>query len=104
MSGDFLMFLLGAAVSGAAVWWFASQRTADLLRQSRVIMNREIIYWQERAERATAEAQRLAHEKELWSAGCKQGREDVISIMPLLVAAQQRPTEYPAAADGRESG
>jgi predicted nucleic acid-binding Zn-ribbon protein len=99
-----LWFLLGAAISGAVVWWFASQRTADLLRQNRLMMNREIIYWQERAERATAEMQRLANEKESWSAGCKQGREDVISIVPLLVAAQQRPPEFPAAAQGRESG
>jgi hypothetical protein len=67
-------------------------------------MHREIVQWQERAERANAEAQRLAREAESWSAGCKQGREDVISIMPLLVAAQQRPPEYPAAADGCESG
>lgn len=104
MTTQILMFVFGATVSGVAVWWFASQHTADLLRQSRVIMNREIIYWRELAERATAETQRLTREKESWSAGCKQGREDVISIMPLLVAAQQRPTEFPVAADGRESG
>jgi chemotaxis methyl-accepting protein methylase len=97
-----LPFLMGVTLGGAVVWWLSSQRTTDLLTQNRVAMHREIRHWQEAAERANAEAQRLAREAESWSAGCKQGREDVISIVPLLVAAQQRPADSPAAANGRE--
>jgi hypothetical protein len=36
---------------------------------------------------------RAAREAEAFRAGCKHGREDVISIMPLLVAAQQNPAD-----------
>jgi gas vesicle protein len=99
-------FVLGAAVGGIAAWWFASQRAAELLTQTRIVMQREIRHWQETAARANSEVERLAREMESWSAGCKQGREDVISIMPLLVAAQQQRHSdgVPPAAGARESG
>jgi gas vesicle protein len=94
-----LAFLLGAALGGAVAWWFASQRAAEMLMQARAVMRREIRHWQEAAARANSEVERLAREAESWSAGHQQGREDVISIVPLLVAAQQRPVEQPPAAD-----
>jgi hypothetical protein len=58
-------------------------------------MAREVRHWQEAAARATAEAARVVREAEAFKDGCKHGREDVISIMPLLMAAQQRPGEEP---------
>ena len=95
----FLAFLIGAVLSGAVSWWLASQRAAEMLMQARAAMHREIRHWQEAAGRANSEVERLAREAESWSAGCRQGREDVISIVPLLVAAQQRQMENPPAAD-----
>jgi predicted nucleic acid-binding Zn-ribbon protein len=94
-----LMFLLGAGAGGGAAWWLASQRAAEMLMQARAAMHREIRHWQEAAARANSEVERLAREAQSWSAGHQQGREDVISIVPLLVAAQQRPVEQPPAAD-----
>ena len=61
-------------------------------------MRKELVHWREAAERATTEAARVAREAEAFKAGCKRGREDVMSIMPLLVAAQARP------ADGDRTG
>lgn len=98
-----LTFLIGAAIGGAAAWWFASQRAAEILMQARTAMHREIRHWQQAAARANSEVQRLAREAESWSAGCRQGREDVISIMPLLVAAQQQPAQSPPAAGASET-
>jgi hypothetical protein len=98
-----LGLLVGAILSGTIAWWYASQRAAEESMQTRVAMQRELRHWQEAAERANAEAERLAREIESWSAGCKQGREDVISIMPLLMAAQQRQGDLPPAVDGRET-
>jgi len=63
------------------------------LTQARAEMRREVTHWQEAAARATAEAARVAREAEAFKAGCIHGREDVISIMPLLVAAQQGPAD-----------
>src|ERR1022692_600105 len=46
----------------------------------------------------------LAYDTAAWAAGCKQGREDVMMIMPLLVAAHQRLMERQrAAADMADS-
>jgi hypothetical protein len=87
-----------AAVGGPAISWRATrarsraQMRRDLAR-ARAEMRMEVKHWQEAAARATAEAARIAREAEAFQAGCKHGREDVISIMPLLVAAQQGPAD-----------
>ncbi len=97
------LVLLAAALGGAAGWWLATQRAAAWLSRERASMRRQVHQWQEATERARAEVARLAREKETWAAGCKQGREDVISIMPLLIAAQQQPPGLPrAAAEGND--
>jgi hypothetical protein len=71
-----------------------SQARAETRRQlarARADMLREVKHWQEAAARATAEAARIAREADAFKAGCQSGREDVISIVPLLMAAQQNP-------------
>lgn len=95
----FLVFVFGIMLGGAVAWWLASQHASSLLARNGAAMRREVRYWQEAAARANREVRRLAREAESWSAGCKQGREDVISIVPLLMAAQQRGGGGEAAAD-----
>ena len=76
---------------GAAIGWrFGSRRSASrALAQAQQQMRREIRYWQEAAERSKVRADLLAQENEAWAAGYRQGREDVITIVP-HIAAQQR--------------
>jgi hypothetical protein len=98
--------MIGVAVGASITWRAARARARAELRQelarTRADMRREVAHWQETAARATAEAARVAREAEAYRAGCKHGREDVISIMPLLVAAQQSPAdEAPASGDMR---
>ena len=68
-----LTLLLGLGVGIAVGRWLATRRAAAAL--------------------AHAEAARVDREAEAYKAGCKDGREDVISIMPLLVAAQVCPAD-----------
>ena len=86
-----------SAVSASIAWVGArSWARAKMRRElawARAEVRREVRHWQEAAARATAEAARVAREAEAFKDGCKYGREDVISIMPLLVAAQQNPAE-----------
>ena len=87
-----------APAISASVAWVAARSWARVkmrseLGRARAHMRREVRHWQEAAARATAEAARVASEAEAFKDGCKHGREDVISIMPLLVAAQQNPAE-----------
>ena len=101
-----LVLVIGAAVGvpigWRAAWHRARARMRQELARARADMGLEVNHWQEAAARATAEAARVAREAEAYKAGCKHGREDVISIMPLLVAAQQRPAQEPRAS-GSES-
>jgi hypothetical protein len=49
----------------------------------------ELKYWQAEAVRAREMVAQLKQERAVWTRAAQQGREDVIAIMPLLVAAQQ---------------
>lgn len=87
---------IGVVVVGPVISWRATRfrARAEMRRHlARVDMRREVNHWQEAAARANAEVARIAREAEAFKAGCQSGREDVISIMPLLVAAQQRPAD-----------
>jgi hypothetical protein len=100
-----LVLLIGVAL-GAPIGLRAarSRARAEMSREVarlRADMRREITHWQEAAARANADAARVAREADAYKAGCKSGREDVISIMPLLVAAQQHPA-HEARASGDE--
>ena len=91
------LIAIGVAVGAPVGWRIAGSKARAQLRRelawARAQMHREVRHWQEAAARATAEAARIAREADAFKDGCKHGREDVISIMPLLVAAQQNPAE-----------
>lgn len=82
-----LLWCLAGAVVG---WGIASVRAAAELTRARERMRREIRAWQDETQRFKIRADRLAQEKESWVAGIKQGRDDVITMVPVLLAAQQR--------------
>lgn len=73
-----------------AGWGVSTVRAATAMSRAREQMRREIRCWQAETERFKASADRLAQERESWTAGLRQGRDDVITIVPLLIAAQQR--------------
>jgi Tfp pilus assembly protein FimV len=74
----------------ATGWRFGSRRsTSQALARAQQQMRQEVRYWQELAERTKVRADQLAQENEAWAAGYRQGREDVITIVP-HIAAQQR--------------
>lgn len=53
-------------------------------------MQEEVDHWQVEAMRARRMVAQLKQEAVVWSRGRQDGREDLIAMMPLLVAAQQR--------------
>jgi hypothetical protein len=82
-----VVWFLTGAIAG---WSVRALRAAATMSRAREQMRREIRCWQAETERFKATADRLAQEKESWTAGVRQGRDDVITIVPLLIAAQQR--------------
>ena len=85
--GPILVWFLAGAIAG---WGVTSIRAAMAWSRAREQMIREIRVWQEETQRFKARADQLAQEKESWVAGVKQGRDDVITMVPMLIAAQQR--------------
>ncbi len=88
----FILILIWILIGAAIGWRFGSRRsTSQALTQARQQMCQEIRYWQEHAERSKVRADLLAQENEAWMAGYKQGREDVITIVPHIAAQQGLP-------------
>jgi hypothetical protein len=83
-------FLAGATAGWTLISLRASRAVSRIRAQMREQTLREIGYWQAETQRYKVVADRLTQEKQSWEAGCRQGRDDVISIVPLLIAAQQR--------------
>jgi hypothetical protein len=83
--------VLGWSLIAAAAGWALTLSWARAeFGRARRAMESEVQHWQAEAIRARELAARLKQEIAMWSKGCQQGREDVIALMPLLVAAQQR--------------
>jgi hypothetical protein len=97
------LLAIGAAVGPVISWQaarsWARAETRRQLARAWADMRREVNQWQQAAARANAETARVTREADAFKAGCQSGREDVISIVPLLVAAQQNP-----AREARASG
>jgi hypothetical protein len=76
----------GVTMAYAAV--LLSRYRAEMTRRE-TQMAREIQHWREQAARARSHAAQVTRDAENWAAGLKQGRDDVISVMPLLIAARE---------------
>jgi hypothetical protein len=76
---------LAAAVACGLTLSWARAATSH----SRKAMQEEIDHWQAEALRARRMVAQLKQEAEMWSRGRRNGREDLIAMMPLLIAAQK---------------
>lgn len=82
--------IFGWSCAAAALSWLVTLAwAAAAFNRHREESRDELTYWQQEAAKARELVTQLRHERAVWARGCKQGREDVMSIMPLLVAAQQ---------------
>ena len=85
-----LMTIAWATIAAVAAWGMTLAHANAAIGRLQAERRKEIKHWQTEAARARAHAAQLAQAAAAWTAGCKQGREDVMTIMPLLVAAHQR--------------
>jgi hypothetical protein len=76
-------------------------RLRDEIGRIDQMARREIQHWKDEAARARSHAAQLARDSESWAAGHKQGRDDVITVVPLLIAAQEH---HPAGGAGGQHG
>jgi hypothetical protein len=77
-------------VAAVTAWGITLSWAKAALAQSRTMLEEDIRYWHAEAIKARELAAQLKREIATWSQGCQQGRNDVIAIVPLLIAAQER--------------
>jgi hypothetical protein len=79
------------SLTAAGLAWGLTLSWARLAAaRCRAVMQEEIDHWQAEAMRARRTVAQLRQEAVVWSRGRQNGREDLIALMPLLVAAQER--------------
>ena len=82
--------VIGWSVTAAALAWGLTLSWAGMaMARCRAAMQDEIDHWQGEAIRTSRMVAQLKQEAVAWSRGRQDGREDLIAMMPLLVAAQQ---------------
>lgn len=83
--------VIGWSVTAAALAWGLTVSWASMaMARCRAVMQDEIDHWQLEAMRARRMVAQLRQEAVVWSRGRQDGREDLMALMPLLVAVQQR--------------
>ena len=90
-----ILMIMAAVIAWGCTMVFAATRHSrlrDEIGRIDQMARREIQHWKEEAARARSHAAQLARDSETWAAGHKQGRDDVITVVPLLIAAQENHT------------
>jgi hypothetical protein len=99
-------------VAAVTAWGLTLAHATSAISALDASRRREIQYWKDETARARAHAAQVSQDAAAWAAGNKRGRDDVISIVPLIMAAHDpqgttqgtpRGTE-PGRAEPRDSG
>jgi hypothetical protein len=80
-------------LAAVAAWAITLRLALTAMARCRSELEEQLLHWKAEATRARELAAQLKQDVAMWSKGCQQGREDVINILPLLVATQQRATD-----------
>jgi F0F1-type ATP synthase membrane subunit b/b' len=86
-------------IAALIVWGLTWAHAAATISRLREQMRQEVRHWQDESERAKVRAAQLAKDIATWTAGCKQGRDDLVTVLPLIIAALERPVGIRAAAE-----
>ena len=90
-----ILMIMAAVIGWGCTMVFVAARHSrlrDEIGRIDQMARREIQHWKDEAARARSVAAQLARDSETWAAGHKQGRDDVITVVPLLIAAQEHHT------------
>jgi hypothetical protein len=88
-----------ATIAAVTAWGLTWARAAAAISRLREQMRQEVLYWQDESARAKTRAAQLAKDIATWTAGCKQGRDDLVTVLPLIIAALERPVGIRAATE-----
>ena len=89
-----------AAIAAVTAWGITIARSSAAISRLKAEMRQEIAYWQAETSRARTVATQLARDAATRATAWREGRDNVISIMPLIAAARDGSTCSPRAEDG----
>ena len=78
-------------VAAVAAWGLTLAHATSAISRLDTSRRREIQYWKDECARARAHAAQVTQDAAAFAAGNRQGRDEVISIMPLIMAAKESP-------------
>jgi hypothetical protein len=84
-----------AIIAAVAAWGFTLRRAAQHISRLEAANRTEVAHWKNETARARAHAAQVTQDKAAWAAGCQQGRDDVISVVPLIIAARDQAPAAP---------
>lgn len=76
-----------AVIAAVTAWAIAMARASASISRLQAEIREEIGYWQDETSRARARAAQIARDTAIWADAWKEGRDDVIAMMPLIAAA-----------------
>jgi hypothetical protein len=86
---NILAGLAGLVIGAAVTWQVAHGHAATEMSRLRTRLEQRISFWQGEAERARANAAQVTERTAAWVAGCRQGRQDVLSAARALAQNTQ---------------
>lgn len=76
-----------AVIAAISAWAITAAYASAVISRLQAEMRKEIAYWQDETSRARAYAAQIARDTAIRADAWKEGRNDVIAIMPLIAAA-----------------
>lgn len=77
-----------ATIAAVVAWVITTVRSSAVISRLKAEMRQEISHWQAETARARAVATQIARDAATRAVAWKEGRDDVIAIMPLITAAR----------------
>jgi hypothetical protein len=82
-----LYWIAWVAIASIAVWAVMKTRNSADMNRLEAEMRDEVTYWQGETSRVRAYAAQIARDTAIRADAWKEGRDDVIAIMPFIVSA-----------------
>lgn len=76
-----------AVIAAVSAWAITAAHASAVISRLQAEMRKEIAYWQDETSRARVHAAQIARDTAIRADAWKDGRDDVIAIMPLIAAA-----------------
>jgi hypothetical protein len=92
-----------AVIVAVAVWAITEVRASAAMSRLGAKMREEISYCHDETSRARADAAQIARDAAIRAEGWKEGRDDVMAIIPLIVSPREINVSTHTAEDGPET-